>query len=240
MTRRMDDTIDELMKHAVMLTVRNGEREHAHPDSVLATASALTCLLTDRVRRPDLAQPLNEAYWPLGTTVLLFVSADFDLTSATEQHENKTPPAHICAELICLLKVLCVRISIDSVCLVNALHIVERLVAMGIDFTRTLARPLTITALLLACKEHFDEVVTIDDFKSALPRLHLDRLGTMERHVLCLLEHQVTIFDDVLWSFYVHALCKMFDEHKEELAVFLEIYEQSISAVWQADLADLS
>ena len=71
---------------------------------------------------------------------------------------------HLYALLLDLSKVL----RLNSICLINALILVERAIRAGLSFRISTCRRIIVAALMLSTKEHFDEVMITSYFKRAL------------------------------------------------------------------------
>ena len=64
-----------------------------------------------------------------------------------------------------MLALFVVRLELDTPCMVNALMLVEKCVRAGLRLRLDTVRPVLLTALVLASKESYDEVMTVGDFR---------------------------------------------------------------------------
>ena len=100
----------------------------------------------------------------------------FALWSADEANDGES----VFARVAFLLAVLKQRLDLDAATLVSALVLWERAVHCGIPATGRTLRPLLVTAVYLASKQHEDEVLLAKDVYERLPELVVDSLFEME------------------------------------------------------------
>ena len=87
---------------------------------------------------------------------------------------------HVFARVAYLLVVLKQRLDLDVATLVSALALWERAVRCGVPATGRTLRPLLVTAVYIASKQHEDLVLLPDDVYERLPELFVDKLFEME------------------------------------------------------------
>ena len=98
----------------------------------------------------------------------------------------------LCAEIAALLAATSMALSLEDPVLVLALALVERMQHLLECAT---VRPIVLTTLAIAAKEWYDDEVTLDEFREALPHLRLCRLHEMESEVLKILDYDVLLVD---------------------------------------------
>jgi len=199
-------------------------------DAVLGVGVALLCLLLDQsgtvaaIETADSATRWSEETRPLGRWLL------YDLREAGA-------PAHqALAEIVGLLALLHVHLQLDDTVWVKILCLLERCVRAGMPVNAQTLRPLCIAAASVAVKENFDEAMSANDVRRALPHLTLWHLGFMELDLLQLIGWRATIWEASEWTAYVAGLRTLLTETAADLRDFAQRYGEVINTIVETPL----
>ena len=199
-------------------------------DAVLGVGMALLCLLLDQsgtvaaIETADSATRWSEESRPLGRWLL------YDLREAGA-------PAHqALAEIVGLLALLHVHLQLDDTVWVKILCLLERCVRAGMPVNAQTLRPLCIAAASVAVKENFDEAMSANDVRRALPHLTLWHVGFMELDLLQLIGWRATIWEASEWTAYVAGLRTLLTETAADLRDFAQRYGEVINTIVETPL----
>lgn len=199
-------------------------------DAVLGVGMAVLCLLLDQsgtvaaIETADSATRWSEETRPLGRWLL------YDLREAGA-------PAHqALAEIVGLLALLHVHLQLDDTVWVKILCLLERCVRAGMPVNAQTLRPLCIAAASVAVKENFDEGMSANDVRRALPHLTLWHLGFMELDLLQLIGWRATIWEASEWTAYVAGLRTLLTETAADLRDFAQRYGEVINTIVETPL----
>ena len=199
-------------------------------DAVLGVGMAVLCLLLDQsgtvaaIETADSATRWSEETRPLGRWLL------YDLREAGA-------PAHqALAEIVGLLALLHVHLQLDDTVWVKIICLLERCVRAGMPVNAQTLRPLCIAAVSIAVKENYDEGMSANDVRRALPHLTLWHLGFIELDLLQLIGWRATIWEASEWTAYVAGLRTVLAENAAELRGFAQRYGVVINTIVETPL----
>ena len=199
-------------------------------DAVLGVGMAVLCLLLDQsgtvaaIETADSATRWSEETRPLGRWLL------YDLREAGA-------PAHqALAEIVGLLALLHVHLQLDDTVWVKILCLLERCVRAGMPVNAQTLRPLCIAAVSIAVKENYDEGMSANDVRRALPHLTLWHLGFIELDLLQLIGWRATIWEASEWTAYVAGLRTLLTETAADLRDFAQRYGEVINTIVETPL----
>ena len=199
-------------------------------DAVLGVGMALLCLLLDQsgtvaaIETADSATRWSEESRPLGRWLL------YDL------REAGAPAHHALAEIVGLLALLHVHLQLDDTVWVKILCLLERCVRAGMPVNAQTLRPLCIAAVSIAVKENYDEGMSANDVRRALPHLTLWHLGFIELDLLQLIGWRATIWEASEWTAYVAGLRTLLTETAADLRDFAQRYGEVINTIVETPL----
>ena len=199
-------------------------------DAVLGVGMALLCLLLDQsgtvaaIETADSATRWSEESRPLGRWLL------YDL------REAGVPAHQALAEIVGLLALLHVHLQLDDTVWVKILCLLERCVRAGMPVNAQTLRPLCIAAVSIAVKENYDEGMSANDVRRALPHLTLWHLGFIELDLLQLIGWRATIWEASEWTAYVAGLRTLLTETAADLRDFAQRYGEVINTIVETPL----
>jgi len=183
----------------------------------------------------------------VGTPVAAIETAD----SATRWSEESRPlgrwllydlreagaPAHqALAEIVGLLALLHVHLQLDDTVWVKIICLLERCVRAGMPVNAQTLRPLCIAAVSIAVKENYDEGMSANDVRRALPHLTLWHVGFIELDLLQLIGWRATIWEASEWTAYVAGLRTLLTETAADLRDFAQRYGEVINTIVETPL----
>ena len=146
-------------------------------------------------------------------------------------------PAHqALAEIVGLLALLHVHLQLDDTVWVKILCLLERCVRAGMPVNAQTLRPLCIAAVSIAVKENYDEGMSANDVRRALPHLTLWHLGFIELDLLQLIGWRATIWEASEWTAYVAGLRTLLTETAADLRDFAQRYGEVINTIVETPL----
>ena len=119
---------------------------------------------------------------------------------------------------------------------VKILCLLARCVRAGMPVNAQTLRPLCIAAVSIAVKENFDEGMSANDVRRALPHLTLWHLGYIELDLLQLIGWRATIWEATEWTAYVAGLRTVLSENAAELRGFAQRYGVVINTIVETPL----